>query len=348
LGKFKDLTGQRFGRLVVQYRNEETKKWHCLCDCGNETEVAAGHLNAGSVSSCGCSKIPTDLVGKRFGRLTVQYYDIKKKKWYCICDCGGEKYTDHGSLIRGLTRSCGCLHKEAIHNAKFKDETGNKYNMLTVISLDSIKKDKSGHARTYWLCRCDCGNEVVVSRDHLGRNLSCGCLDISHAGSTNENKLVDFVSSIVGKDKIILHSRKAINNQEIDIYIPSYRLGIEYCGSAFHATNGSPFKNKNKYYHMTKFLLAKSYDIHLITVFDVDFEADENRIYDIIKNVIEGKEQAYDLTSDIVYTDNDYDSGESLRKYGYLPISQTEPDSFIYGNRFLVYRCGRTKWKRLT
>lgn len=40
-----DLTGQRFGRLVVISLNEEVSKqkkcsyWNCKCDCGNETIV---------------------------------------------------------------------------------------------------------------------------------------------------------------------------------------------------------------------------------------------------------------------------------------------------------------------
>lgn len=34
------------------------------------------------------------------------------RRWKCICDCGTEKITSQNSLRRGLTRSCGCLHRE--------------------------------------------------------------------------------------------------------------------------------------------------------------------------------------------------------------------------------------------
>ena len=57
----RDLTGQRFGRLLVQYPvRRETKgsttsaTWHCLCDCGNETDVYAASLLRGLTRSCGC------------------------------------------------------------------------------------------------------------------------------------------------------------------------------------------------------------------------------------------------------------------------------------------------------
>ena len=43
MGKIKDITGQRFGKLTVQYMLPERKNrqvvWHCQCDCGKETDV---------------------------------------------------------------------------------------------------------------------------------------------------------------------------------------------------------------------------------------------------------------------------------------------------------------------
>lgn len=53
-----DLTGQRFGRLVVLYRSDEPangQRWVCRCDCGKQTLGRTGHLRAGSKISCGCA-----------------------------------------------------------------------------------------------------------------------------------------------------------------------------------------------------------------------------------------------------------------------------------------------------
>ena len=55
--KLIDLTGQRFGRLVVVERAESKGKrtmWKCLCDCGNTKVVGAGNLKNGHTTSCGC------------------------------------------------------------------------------------------------------------------------------------------------------------------------------------------------------------------------------------------------------------------------------------------------------
>lgn len=60
MGKKKDLTGQRFGRLVVLYETSERKHtkvvWHCRCDCGNEVDIRSGSLTSGHTMSCGCYK----------------------------------------------------------------------------------------------------------------------------------------------------------------------------------------------------------------------------------------------------------------------------------------------------
>jgi hypothetical protein len=57
-----------------------------------------------------------DLTGRVFGRLTV-LKRVKTAKyghtmWACVCDCGVAKVIDADSLKRGITKSCGCLHKE--------------------------------------------------------------------------------------------------------------------------------------------------------------------------------------------------------------------------------------------
>ena len=56
-----DITGQRFGRLVVLGITEEkekhrSRKWLCQCDCGNTKVVSGSALRSGDTQSCGCLK----------------------------------------------------------------------------------------------------------------------------------------------------------------------------------------------------------------------------------------------------------------------------------------------------
>ena len=58
MARVEDLTGKRFGRLVVLERVENSKtgssRWLCKCDCGETRVHTAGTLNYGVVQSCGC------------------------------------------------------------------------------------------------------------------------------------------------------------------------------------------------------------------------------------------------------------------------------------------------------
>ncbi len=58
MGKFTDITGQRFVRLLVLSRTDNDKfgstRWLCKCDCGKIIAVVGGRLRNGRASSCGC------------------------------------------------------------------------------------------------------------------------------------------------------------------------------------------------------------------------------------------------------------------------------------------------------
>lgn len=53
-------------------------------------------------------------MGSRFERLTVTGSSIRTGFVACTCDCGSTKEIRARNLIKGVTRSCGCLHREQI------------------------------------------------------------------------------------------------------------------------------------------------------------------------------------------------------------------------------------------
>lgn len=92
--KFKDLTGQKFGRLTVmgiskKYKSGKRQRyyWACICDCGNKKDVRTDCLTKGLVKSCGCLKKEQDRTNlTKFHRhklshtnLWCVYYDMKAR-----------------------------------------------------------------------------------------------------------------------------------------------------------------------------------------------------------------------------------------------------------------------------
>lgn len=180
-----DIEGQRFGRLVAIRPTEERKNkyviWECQCDCGNIAYVRSNSLLRGQTKSCGCLRdakdesLSTALVGQRFGRLVVLRDSGRRQNfqilWECQCDCGETKIINGYSLIRGATKSCGCLRREKIAQVNLKDLTGQRFGKL--IALNRVESESQN---TMWECRCDCGKVVQVLRSNLtsGNTKSCG------------------------------------------------------------------------------------------------------------------------------------------------------------------------------
>ena len=133
MGKIKDETGNRYGRLVVLELSERTDGkhhayWKCQCDCGGIAVVKGSSLRSGGTKSCGCLQVENgrknvvagyhaqrDLTGAKFGKLLVLRYGGCSKhgaKWVCRCDCGNIVEVYGKSLRCGNTKTCGCSKKK--------------------------------------------------------------------------------------------------------------------------------------------------------------------------------------------------------------------------------------------
>lgn len=79
--KLIDLTGQRFGRLVVidfagTSKNRHSK-WLCKCDCGIEVIVSYEGLKRGDTKSCGCYMAErTGNMARKHGKKGTRLYGI--------------------------------------------------------------------------------------------------------------------------------------------------------------------------------------------------------------------------------------------------------------------------------
>ena len=123
MGKFIDLTGQRFNNLVILSRATKPGqpiKWKCQCDCGNIFEARGNDIKNGKTKSCGCLRKKQarnlnfkDITNQRFGRL-VALKNTHNGYWQCQCDCGNICEVKGSALRSGNTQSCGCLKHTSI------------------------------------------------------------------------------------------------------------------------------------------------------------------------------------------------------------------------------------------
>ena len=107
MAKFKDITGQKFGRLQVlgltgEKNSDKRYLWYTKCDCGNGYKVSGKALVSGWTKSCGC--LHKDMLvkrntthGLRFTREYKIWLGIKKR---CF-DKNHSTYQKYGAV--GIT-----------------------------------------------------------------------------------------------------------------------------------------------------------------------------------------------------------------------------------------------------
>ena len=180
--------GETFGSWTALSRGKDSKHWLCRCECGTVRNVSIQSLREARSISCGCKKgyaisckNRLEIAGKRYGMLTViepvEVDTYGYVRWLCKCDCGNTVIRRASVLADGNIRSCGCMKKQQNAStkrpgAKRKDLTGRTFGALTVLSPASGE-----YSRSYWHCRCSCGNEknIRVSSLVAGVTTSCGC-----------------------------------------------------------------------------------------------------------------------------------------------------------------------------
>lgn len=125
------------------------------------------------------------LIGKKFNLWKVidraeDYIHGKQRhvRYLCECSCDekNRKVVHKHHLLKGTSKSCGCLKKRPHPNAQ-ENLTGKKFNYLMVLEHGGYHKYPSGKTRVMWKCKCDCGEILNVLSNNLksGKTKSCGC-----------------------------------------------------------------------------------------------------------------------------------------------------------------------------
>lgn len=128
------------------------------------------------------------------------------------------------------------------------------------------------NAKFKWKCKkCgdifECG--VYEHQPYVARCLKCNPLSSTH--SKNETAIIKFLQEN-GYQEIIENTRKIIPPKELDIFIPSKKLAIEYNGIWWHSlANETPID-----YHLLKSNACENIGINLIHILDYEWTSRQN------------------------------------------------------------------------
>lgn len=323
--KIENLQGQKFGEwVVIEYAGGT--KWHCKCSCGTERDLETRVLKDGISKSCGHDRnyhiIHKDITGNTYGNLVVLGYTGNNQMWHCKCACGKEIDVLRDSLISGKTKSCGCLKEQMRKEtllSKYADTNTARINnprkdwqIKVLESRENLSEYISGIGRkttAYELSELLDVHDTTILKALRKYNLIDMVEDVRSGESAMEIEICNILDSL-GVD-YIRRSRKIVNGEELDIYIPEHKIAIEFNGTYWHSDE---FKTSK--YHQDKTIKCIQNGVHLIHIFEYEWLDMEKRskISGYLADLLGKSEKVYGRNTKVSFI-SDVEAKEFLNKY---------------------------------
>jgi len=167
-------------------------------------------------------------------------------------------------------------------------------------------------------------NNKRYNRDHSNHLHSLRFFQHSMA----EKDIIKFLKNSIPEIEIVENSRSIIAPKELDIYLPEYRLAIEYCGLYWH----SEHRGKDRHYHLNKLNNCNNQNIRLLTIFEDEWlhhpRIVKNTILTILHRI--NTESNFARKCDIV----SLSSKEKKLFFDDTHIQGTGPGSITYGLQY--------------
>ena len=135
--------------------------------------------------------------------------------------------------------------------------------LTSLFSIEQYITTDKINAYDFKCKKCDVIFKDHIDGGHLPRCLKCD--PILSGFSICEKEICDYVKSLCGEENIIENDRTILSGLELDIYIPSKNIAIEYDGLYWHSEYEG---GKNKNYHVGKTNDCESKGIKLIHIFE--------------------------------------------------------------------------------
>lgn len=273
------------------YVNSHTKITITCPIHGDFTQTPTNHLQGKGCPKCANKEVTRDEFVEKAKLVHGDFYDYSKTNYtnnntsvIITCPIHGDfeqkpKYhlQGKGCNLCGLTRQvekrCG-TSEEFISRAKLIH--GETYDYSNVNYVNS-------HTLVEILCRKH-GPFKQIPYVHL---YGCGCRICGKSSSNPENEIYDYIIGLIDTCEVVRNNRKLLDGHEIDIYIPSLKIGFEYDGLYWHSEAEGKFKD----YHISKTENANSKGIRLIHIFEDEWLEHKEIILNKIKHII-GKDSA--------------------------------------------------------
>ena len=163
---------------------------------------------------------------------------------------------------------------------------------LKLTTSDFIERAKKVHDNKYDYSKVDYVNAkekvCIICKEHgefwqspTHHLNTCGCPKCNHSISKDEQVIYEYVCKLVGRENVIQGDREVLNGKELDIYVPSLHVAIEFNGLYWH---NSKIVGKN--YHRDKLEECKDKGIKLLQVFEDEYKEKPTIVFNKIAHIL--------------------------------------------------------------
>jgi len=262
----------KYNYYKVDYKNAKSKVCIICSEHGEFWQSPCNHLKGYACPKCTGKQIldkedfiskAKEIHGNKYNYSKVEYVN-NKTKICIICPEHGEFWQVPSAHLQGHgCQDCASAvlkEKNSYTTESFVEIAqkihGNKYDYSKV-------KYKNSSTKVCIICP-EHGEFWQRPDAHLQGE---GCPKCGAILSKSEDEIYIFCCNLVGEENVEKNTRSVIYPKEIDIYIPSLKIGIEYNGLRWHSEKYKSDKN----YHYNKLKLCKEKGIRLIQIFEDEY-----------------------------------------------------------------------------
>jgi hypothetical protein len=206
---------------------------------------------------------------------------LKDNQRVFLCNCGRETVLPAYAVEKGKIKTCGkCSYKSKGF------WLSQRWGMLTLVGEQKLPDEWSPFSHQEFDFSCSCSKTTRVRMADIidGHTMSCGCRIPGKGEGSPVREIEDYITGL--NIPFESDNRSVIAPLELDIWIPSHNLAIEFNGQYYHSLDGtkSPLA---KYRHRDKFRSCQEKGILLLQVDEHEWKSQITKT--IWKSIIASK-----------------------------------------------------------